>query len=179
MATFSSRLHDRRILLQKFHRAYDRLLNGELWPPAKRANSGTVKKDKRVVSDPAAIASTVPQFRFEPEMRTDPANGIAHLAVFVSPEVEDVYFPASSLDGQKHRVKAVLHIEIRLSLSTVAEHLEVLRVGAQLFVKIDYVSVGVPFTEDRYEAKNKSSHAKAPAICLDEALSCDLRCAVK
>src|SRR6516164_8194339 len=174
-----SRFRDCGVLFEKFHCADDRLLNGELWLPAERANGGTVQKDERIVTDPAAIAAAITQLGLESEMAADPPDRIVDLAVLVRAEVEDVDLLGSGVDSEHHGVEAVLNIQIRLTLGAVAEHLQVLRMGPQLFVKINDVAVGVTFAEDGDEAEDIGSHAKTLAIGFDEAFGRYLRCAVK
>jgi hypothetical protein len=56
-------------------------------------------------------------------------------------------------DHMQHRADAVLHVEIGLTLITVAEYPQFCWIVQQLFVEIKYVTVSVSFAEDRYEWK--------------------------
>src|SRR5580692_9993350 len=101
-------------------------------------------------------------------MLADPTNGFVDFAVFVSPQVEDIYLCIGLFDRNKDRIDAILHIQIRFSLVAVAEHVEMFGMLGKLLVKVEDMAVGIAFPENRHEAKNVGLQPKAFAIGLNQ-----------
>ena len=74
-------------------------------------------------------------------MLANPADGVVDLAIFVGPKIEEVHFAVGLFEGGKNGVDAILHLQIRLPLTAVAQHTEVCRMLGKLLVKIKHVPV--------------------------------------
>jgi hypothetical protein len=61
------------------------------------------------------------------EMFTNPSDGIVDLAIFVRAKIENIYFIVRFVDDREDRVDAILHVQIRLFLMAVAQHVEMFR----------------------------------------------------
>src|ERR1017187_3669649 len=102
------------------------------------------------------------------QMLTNPANRVVDLAVFVSPQIEDVYLTIRLPESGKNGIDAILHVQIRFALMAVAEHMKMFGVGGKLLVKIKHMPVRVALTKNRYESKDVSLHSEAFAIGLNQ-----------
>jgi hypothetical protein len=111
------------------------------------------RKMERAVTDPAALAPRVAPSGWRPRIRADPAEGFVHGAIVVRAEIVDVEAVAGGAEHRQDRVHAVPDVQVALALAAVAQHLDLLRVRAQLLVEIEHVSVAVPLAQDRHERK--------------------------
>src|SRR5579863_8816371 len=150
-------------------RGQHRLLDGQSRPPPECANAGTIQQDKRAVADPPAFASRVRQLGMQSEMLANPPDGVIDLAVFVSPKIENVHLRIRPLNGDKNRIDAILHVQIRFALTAVAQHMEMIRMFDKLLVEIEHVPVRVTLSQNRYESKNVALHSEAFAVGLNQA----------
>ena len=73
------------------------------------------------------------------------------------------------LHRQQDRVHAVLHVQVRLALRAVAQHVQLVGMRQQLLVEIEDVAVGVALAQDRDEAEDVALEAEAFAIGRDQA----------
>src|SRR5215468_7396339 len=71
------------MLDQIFQGADDALLNRQFRLPAQATNPSGVQKDERTVTDPAACAAGKVQLRRDAQPRTDPADRIGDLTIFI------------------------------------------------------------------------------------------------
>src|ERR1700733_11517436 len=155
------------------------LLNRQSRPPAQSADPRAVEQNKGAVANPAAFTSRIRKLGMQAEMLTNPADGVVHLAILVGSKIEDVHFGLRALDSGKNRVDAILHVQIRLPLMPIAQHMKMLRVLGKLLVEIEHVPVRVALSQDRYEAKNVALQSEAFAISLNQAFRSQLRGSIK
>src|SRR5262249_17370968 len=143
-----------RVLLQVPQGAQDPLADRQLRPPAEGAHLAGVQEDEGAVADPAALAAGVAAPRGDPQLSADPAERVVHRAVLLGAQVEDVHRLPRPVDDAQHGVEAVLHVQVRLALPAVAEHLDLVRVLQELAVEVVDVAVRVALAEDRDEAED-------------------------
>src|ERR1700761_2648050 len=110
------------MIAQKSYRLRYALSNSELRPPPKSPHGRAVQKDERIVSDPPTVAASVAKLRPQVQLFTNPSYGIVHLAILVCPKVQHRHASITTFDRGQDRVDAVLNVEIRFSLFSVAEH---------------------------------------------------------
>src|SRR5438067_7753816 len=72
---------DPAIFLQPAHGADDALFNRQPRLPAGRLDFFRVEEDERIVTDPAAVAAGVFEFRFQAERRADEADAVVDLHI--------------------------------------------------------------------------------------------------
>src|ERR1051325_5398631 len=99
-----------------FDRTHDGFTYGQLRPPAQAANFGTVEKYKRIIANPATIASAVCTCGASAEPLTNPTGGIVDSAVFIGAQVVDLELRSRLLQRQQYRFYAIAYIEIGLPL---------------------------------------------------------------
>src|SRR5262249_26795625 len=143
--------------------------------PAQRTDARRIEMNERVVADPATLSTRVGERRGQSEMFGDPPDRTVDLDVALMPEIEDVHLVARVLDCTQHRVDRIAHIKVRFALATIAEDLQPCRVGAQFFVKVEHMTVGVTLAQHGHEAEDKTAIAKALAKSGDQAFARDLR----
>src|SRR5690348_15523759 len=175
----ATRLQEPGVIFQEFDGTLDSLADAQLRAPAQGANAAAVEEDERAVADPAPLAAGVGQVRLNTQVFADPADGVVDLAVFVRPQIEDIYFIGSLLNRQQHGVDAVLHIQIGLLLLAVSEHVEGIGMFEQLLVEVEDVPVRIPLAEDGHKAKYIGADVKSFGIGLNEAFGSELGSAVQ
>src|SRR5579863_5810579 len=104
------------------------------------------------------------------EIFTNPANGVVHFAIFVCAQVEDVYFVLGAIQRGENRVNAILYVQIRFPLMTIAQDMEVIRMLRKLLPKIDDVPVRIALSQDRHKPENVALQTESFAIRLNQAL---------
>src|SRR5271170_178073 len=156
-----------------------RLLYRQARTPAQRADTRAVEQDERTVPNPAPFAARIGKFRMKTEMLANPADGVVDLAILVGSEIEDVDFVFRPIDRGKNGVDAILHVQIRFPLMTVAQHMKMFRMFGKLPVKIKHVPVRVSLAQNRDEAKNVALHSKTFAVRLNQAFRGQLGSSVK
>src|SRR5579863_8060704 len=97
-------------------------------------------------------------------MLADPTDRIVHFAVFVSPQVENIYLCIGLFDRKEDRVDAILHIQVRFSLMAVAKHMEMFGMLRELLIEVEDMPVRIALAENRDEAKNVGLQSEAFAI---------------
>src|SRR5450755_3019312 len=168
-----------RVRDEVFERADNAVANRELRRPAEAADAAAVEEDERAVADPSSFPARVRELRRNAEMLADPADGVVHFAVLVGPEVEDVDLVGRAVDGDQHRVDAILDVHVRLLLPAVAEDAERCRIAAKTRVEVEHVAVRIALAEDRDEAEDEPLEAEAFAVRLDQTLARHFRSAVE
>src|SRR5262249_25940839 len=107
-------IEEPRMLLEVAQGSDDTLTDGQRGVPSQRTDLRAVEEDEGAVADPSPLASRVRPLGRHAEMLRDPSDRIVHLTVLVGPEVEDVDLPARVRDREKHRVEAILDVEVGL-----------------------------------------------------------------
>src|ERR1700691_1474236 len=164
------RFHCGGVRADELDRGQNRLPDGQSRLPAPGADPRAIEQDKWAIPDPAAFASGVCKLRMQPQMFANPADGVVDFAIFVRAEIEDVYFAVRPINRKKNGVNAILHVQVRFSLTPVAQNVEMFGMLGKLPVKIEHVPVRVAFSQDRNEAENVALQSEAFTVGLNQAL---------
>jgi len=98
-------------------------------------------------------------------MRRDPTNRVVDGAILVRSEVQDVDLARRFVQCQQPRVEAILNVQVRLPLPSIAEHAQQRGIPQKLLVKVGYVSVRVLLVQDRDEPEDPRAYRIGLAIC--------------
>src|SRR5260221_3046819 len=154
---------------QVFQRRYYAVPNRHLWRPTQRLDSAAIKKDERIVPNPAALAAGVGKLRLQLKPLANPADRLVDLAILALSKIEDIDAASGTFDCDQDRIDAVLNIKIGFALLAISKHLKPRRIGQQLLIEIKHMAVGVAFAQDGNEAEDKPLKAETLAIGGDQA----------
>src|ERR1043166_351600 len=166
--------------LQPLESPDDAVANGQFWFPAGGLNLLGIQKNKRVVTDPTPVTSAVIEPQLQTQMRANPTDGVVDLAIFRRAQIVNGCAVQGGFSGLQphdvqHGVEAVVHVEVRLPLAPVAQYLEVIRMGEQLFKKVEHVPMRIALAENRNESENVTLKTITLAVGANQRLARQLR----
>ena len=125
------------------------------------------------------LTPRIGQFGADAKPFRNPSDRVVDVSRLLGAQIQQIDPIFGTPSGQQHRIDAVLHIEIGLSLLAVAEHVQACGIGPEFPAKIEDVAVRVTLSQDRHEAKDVSLESEALAVSLDHAFGSELRGAIQ
>ena len=97
-------------------------------------------------------------------MLANPTQRVINATILIGAEVRDIDGGGQLGNDGQHRVDTVVDIQIRLPLFAIAKDVDLMRIGKQLVVKVEDVSVSVAFAEYRDKTKDIRLELETGAI---------------